>query len=327
MSTRLSFLALALAAPLAAQSFVVPAGTDPAVGTCNAYPFGTSDMRYQALIPAADLGNAPGVIAGFSLSPCSSGVRMMQSITVKLAEYSGTTMTTTFDTNLNSPGPAVTVLDQLDYEWRMVANTWNDIGLQVPFPYSGANALVVEILVRGSSGVSGSTHREGTHQRMYAGSYSGQTTGSSSTAAFKMRVLMGDASTQTFGSGCQGSNGLVPEFSLSGTAQLGTNLDFVCSDTLASTGVLFLIGTNNQQPVFPFDLTGVGAPGCRLYHAIGAQVFAPADSLGTARLTLPLPADPNLVYIAVYASALVFDGGANAAGAVTTNYGRILLGN
>jgi hypothetical protein len=309
-----------------AQSFVVPSGTVPSTGTCNVFPFGTTDMRYQALILAADLGSTAGVISGFALAPCSTGVRTMTGLTVKMAHYSGATMGTTFDTNLNSPGPVFTVLDTVNHKWVMVGNAWNEVGLQIPFVYNGVDNLVVDILVTGSAGVSGAMHREATHQRVYLGGYTGQLAGTNGgNTAFKMKVFLGEANTQLFGAGCTGSAG-VPAFSFSGTAQIGTPLGLDCVNAPPGAPTLFLVGSANMLPVFPVDLTPLGATGCTLYHSIRFLVVVNADGSGHASLGLPLPADPSLIGTALYFSALVFDPLANPAAITASNYGRALLG-
>ncbi len=319
--------ALLLSSALCSQSFVVPPATSPAVGTCNVFPFGTSDMRYQALVRASELGSTAGVISGFALAPCTTGVRTMRQITVKLAHFNGGAMSTTFDSNLNTPGPAQTVLDTTNHQWRMVANTWNSVGLQDPFFYNGTDDLVVEITVLGSSGVSGAMHREATNQRVYLGSYTGQLTGTNGgNTAFKMKLHLGDANTQLFGASCAGSASTAA-FSFTGTAQLGTNLDFVCSSGPPSMPVYFLIGFDNHLPFFPFDLGGFGATGCTLYHDITVAVGSFSDPVGTSTLTLGIPPIPSLAGLLLYASAMVVDPPANSAGFTTTNYGRALVGN
>lgn len=310
-----------------AQSFVVPPGTTPVNGACNSHPFNTTDMRYQAQVRAVELGNTPGIISGIAFAPCTSGVRSMRQIRVRLAHFNGGTMSTTFDANLTAPGPAQTVLDTTEHHWHMVANTWNEIGLQVPFSYNGVDDLVVELLVIGSSGVSGAVRREGTNQRVFLGGYTGQTTGTNGgNNAFKLKLCFGDASTQLFGQSCQGSAG-IPAFALHGTAQLGTNLDLVCSSALPSSPVYFMAGFDTRRPVFPFDLGFAGASGCTLYHDITASAGVLTDPAGTATLTLAVPTAAPIAGIALYASALVLDLGANPAGITTTNYGRALLGN
>ena len=61
-----------LAGSLSAQSFYIPTNT-PTVGTANAFPFNTTNMRYQALLLATDLNSTPALITGFSLAPSASG--------------------------------------------------------------------------------------------------------------------------------------------------------------------------------------------------------------------------------------------------------------
>lgn len=321
------FATLLVSSLVTAQSFVVPPGTTPVNGTCNAFPFSTSDMRYQAQVRAVELGSTPGIISGIAFAPCTSGVRSMRQIRVRLAHFNGGTMSTTFDSNLNTPGPAQTVLDTTDHRWHMVANAWNEIGLQDAFFYNGVDDLVVEVLVIGSSGASAATHREGTNQRVYLGSYTGQATGTNGgNTAFKLKLFLGDANTQLFGQSCQGSAG-IPAFALNGTAQLGTNLDLVCSSAPPSSPVYFMVGFDTHLPFFPFDLGFAGASGCTLYHDVTASAGVLTDPAGTATLTLAIPTAAPIAGIALYASALVLDLGANAAGVTTTNYGRALLGN
>ncbi|MBI5850270.1 MAG: hypothetical protein HZB39_04415 [Planctomycetes bacterium] len=320
-------LALVLASSISAQSFLVPPGTSPTVGTCNVFPFGTSDMRYQALVRATELGNTPGVISGFALAPCSTGVRTMRAITVRFAHLNLGALSTTFDTNLNSPGPAQTVLDTVNHSWRMVANTWNSVGLQDPFFYNGSDDLVVEITVYGSSGVSGAMHREATNQRVYLGSYSGQPTGTNGgNTAFKMKLHFGDANTQLFGASCPGSVSTA-SFSFNGTAQLGTQLDLVVTNGPPSMPAYVLLGFDAHMPLFPMDLAVVNAQGCVLYHDVTVAVGVFSDPAGGSVLSLALPPIPSLAGLFFYSSAVLIDPAANAAGFTTTNYGRALLGN
>jgi hypothetical protein len=294
------------------QTYLIPPNTLPNLGTCNAFPFNTTDMRYQALVRASELGSTPGIISGISFAQCaSSGAKSFATITV----------------NLNSPGPALTVLNSVRYVWNVTADVWNDIGLQVPFPYNGKDNLVVEVLVTGRGGVSSATHRDNTNQRVYLGSYTGQLTGTDGgNTAFKMRILMGDASTQSFGAGCAGSKG-VPAFSFVGTAQLGKTLGLDCVNLPAPSVALLLMGFDSRLPVFPVDLTAMGAPGCTLYHDIALAIPAPVDASGHAQVGLPIPNVVALKHLILYFSYASMDPPANKAGITTSNYGRALLGN
>ncbi len=199
-----------LTASLSAQSFYIPSNT-PTVGTANAFPFNTSDMRYQALIRATELNSTPELITGFSLAPSTSATLMYGPVTMKMAHLASPTLSTTFDNNLAAG--AVTTMDVPHFVWPVTANTWMDIDLQTPFLYNGVDNVVVEFLV--TARVTGSAmRRDATNQRVYLGSYTGQPIGTDGgLTAFKMRVITGDASTATFGRGCAGSNLLTPTVS------------------------------------------------------------------------------------------------------------------
>ncbi len=313
-----------LAAMAPAQSFYVPSDT-PTVGTCNAFPFSTSDMRYQALILASDFGNAPTMIRGFSLAPCTTGERTFTRITMKLAHLAAPTLATTFDQNLAAG--AATVMDIPSYTWQMTAHQWNDVDLQVPFAYNGVDNLVVEFLVTGSTGAGGNMHRDATHQRVYAGSYTGQLTGTNGgLTAFKMRLIAGDASLQVFGAGCTGSNTLRPSLSFNGTAQRGTTLAVHLADALPSTPLALHVGTSSAFP-FPLDLAVAGAPGCLLYHDVFFVAPLSSDPLGTAALAFPLPRFQNTIGLLLYFQWAAADLSANSLGLTTSSYGRALVGN
>lgn len=324
LSIRSFLVAAALVGASSAQSFFVPTDT-PATGTCNAFPFSTTDMRYQALILASDLGNAPAIIRGFSLAPCSSGVRSFTRITMKMAHLAATTLSTTFDQNL-AAGP-LTVMDIPSYTWNLTANVWNDVDLQVPFPYNGVDNVVVEFLVTGSSGAGGTMHRDATHQRVYLGSYAGQLTGTNGgLTAFKMRLITGDGSLQVFGAGCVGSNSLQPALSFAGTGQLGTALGVQLDGVLPTVPAVLHFGSSTASP-FPLDLSASGAPGCFLYHDVWFALPLLSDPLGQASVSFNLPRFRTAIGLLLYFQWAAVDLPANALGVTTSSYGRALVGN
>lgn len=316
---------IALATGLSAQSFYVPSNT-PSTGTCNAFPFATTDMRYQALLTQSDLGGAPVWITGFGLAPCSTGVRSMLQITMRIAPLAATTLSTTFDNNLAAG--ATTVLSASNFKWSMVANTWSDLDLQVPFFYSGTGSVVVELLVVGSSGASGSMHRDATNQRVYLANYTGQATGTDGgLTAFKMRVITGDASAWTFGAGCAGSNTLVPTLSFSGDSKLSSTLTVQQTAALPLAVTALVIGSTTAGPNFPVDLTPLNAPGCLLYTDPLVVLGTLSDASGASAIPLGIPSSPSYVGVKVYTQWLNLDAQANGLGLTTSNYGRVLIGN
>ncbi|MFO1050937.1 MAG: hypothetical protein U1F36_01825 [Planctomycetota bacterium] len=314
---------------LRSQSVLVPPGITPSpvTGACNSFPFDTTDMRYQVLVTAGDLGNTPRVISGLALAPCTTGARVMASLRIRMAHLAASTLSHTFAQNLGNPGPAVTVLDTSNHHWQMTADTWNEIGLQRPFAYDGSSNLVIEVLVFGTSGDPGAVQRASTNERVFLGSYTNQPTGTSTgSMAFKMRLHCGDANLQLFGAGCSGSAG-TPQFDVAGSGQLTTPLVLQCHGAPAQAPVIFTAGISNALPLYPRDLAGFGAPGCILWHDIVASTVVVADNSGDSSFSMVVPSASNLVGAALYTSAIVWDPPANALGATTTNYGRVLLGN
>lgn len=315
----LTFVGLA-----SAQSFFVPTDT-PGTGTCNAFPFSTSNMRYQALVMASDLGAAPTLIRGFSLAPCANGVRSFSRITMNMAHLAAPTLSTTFDQNLAAGH--VTVMDIPNYTWNLTANVWNDVDLQVPFAFNGVDNVVVEFLVTGSTGANGNMRRDGTHQRVYLGNYTGQLTGTNGgLSAFKMRLITGDASLQVFGAGCVGSNSAQPSLSFNGTGQLATPLGVELNGALANTPVVLHFGSSSAFP-FPIDLAASGAPGCFLYHDVFLALPLSSDASGQASVSFTLPRFRTAIGLLLYFQWAGVDLAANQLGVTTSSYGRALVGN
>lgn len=313
---------VAMAGSLPAQSFYVPNANPRGVAN-NAFPFNTSDMRYQALVTAADLGSLPALITGFALQPASTGVRTFTQVTMKMAHLSSPTLSTTFDQNLAAG--AITTMDVANWSWYLTADTWTEVDMQVPFFFNGVDNVVVEFTVYGGSGAAGGMWREGTHPRLYLGNYTGQPTGTlSNNSAFKMRFLVGDAGLGRFGQGCAGSNQLTPALSFSGSSQLGQTLTYELTNAFASTPAFLTVGFWIGFP-FPLDLAPYGMPGCTAYVPSLAISTAVTDPAGAGSLQLQIPNNAALTGLFYYAQWFPLD---LTSGTLTaSNYGRILVGN
>ena len=129
---------------LTAQSFYVPADT-PGTGTANAFPFNTSDMRYQALVLASELGSTPAMIRGFALAPSANGTLAYAQVTMKMAHLASPTLSTDFATNLAAG--ATTTMDQPNWVWPVTGNVWNQVDMQTPFFFNGVDNVVVVDLI------------------------------------------------------------------------------------------------------------------------------------------------------------------------------------
>lgn len=90
------------------------------------------------------------------------------------------------------------------------------------------------------------------------------------------------------------------------------------------TIALGLIGTSNVQwealPL-PFDLTSIGLPGCALYCSQDVVLPLPTFSNGSAKILVPLAADPGLAGIRWYAQFIVIDDRVNPAFPVALSNG------
>jgi len=320
-TTMLACLA-AIAASLPAQSFYIPTNT-PSTGTNNVFPFGTSTMRYQALIRVTELNSTPALITGFGLAAGSTAVCSYGPVTMKMAHLASPTLSTTFDVNLAAG--AVTTMDVPAFVWPVTASVWNDIDLQTPFVYNGVDNLVVEFLVtQGTLGTA--LKRDATNQRVYLGSYAGQLVGTNGgNTAFKMRVITGDATLARFGRGCAGSNSLTPNLTLTGSSQIGQTFTSDLSNALPNALCFVALGFSSALP-FPIDLSVYGMTGCWAYVSAVATLLTIADGAGAASTSTTLPNDPGLVGLVIYSQYAPLDAGAPG-GLTTSNYGRALVGN
>ena len=229
MRTLLACIVLATAT-LPAQSFFIP-DVDASTGSCNVFPFGSTggaNIKYQQLVSAAELGNAPGLITGIGFAQCGEGIHHFDSLEVRLAHKPGNpTLVANFALNLQND--VTTVVAGSNYDWNLPASSWQEVGLQQAFAYNGVDNLIVEVTARGSqwtaTGALGSSGmRAGSHQRVYANNWtsappaSGTLTG---TFALKVEIDMGVAKVSSYGRGCAGSSGLAPRMAVIGLPQLG----------------------------------------------------------------------------------------------------------
>jgi|GEM_PF-3218808 len=146
-----------------------------------------------------------------------------------------------------------------------------------------------------------------------------------------------DASTgaaTTFGRSCwRAGHADVQSNGIADRALLGGTL--VCT-TDGPTGRLALltIGASNQQwgkNKLPFDLAGLGAPGCFVYASQDFSVGRVVGALqnfptGAAQWELPLPKDAGLVGARVYTQWFFFDPTANALSLTATNGASTTIG-
>ncbi|MBK8096097.1 MAG: hypothetical protein IPK26_03270 [Planctomycetes bacterium] len=128
------------------------------------------------------------------------------------------------------------------------------------------------------------------------------------------------------GVGCAGNLG-VSQLAATSRPLIGRSL--VMTASAAPTWVVFALGQTatqwNGSPL-PLSLTGFGMPGCDLAMAPEHLSFATASG-GAASIAWTVPMSPALVGGVLFAQALVSAPGTNAAGAVVSNTGRLVIGS
>jgi PKD repeat protein len=130
------------------------------------------------------------------------------------------------------------------------------------------------------------------------------------------------------GNGCANSLGAVSGLSSTSAPTVGGTLS-VDVDNLPQDVAIMVLGWSTSSSVFgplPFDLTGLGAPGCFGLVSPDSNTLL-IGSAGTATYTLSIPNLPALVCAPIYNQALVLDGAANALGAVMSDAGTGIVGN
>ncbi|HEX5053403.1 MAG TPA: hypothetical protein VFZ65_16620 [Planctomycetota bacterium] len=318
---------LALGTQALAQNWYVP-DNDATMGTINVIPFGSTgtgsfyNCRMQVRATAAELGGLPNLITGLGFAAGGTGRAHYTTLDIVMDHIpAAQALSTTFASNLTVN--AVPVLSAANYTWNVTANTWNEVGLQIPFVFNGVDDVIIDITT--TEGTAPSGMRRGTNQRIYATSASGPTgpTGTSSASATKFEISMLTARVSSYGDGCPGSNG-TPLLGFSGSAQVGNTVAFNLSNGVQNGLALLLAGTTNAFP-FPFELTPLSAPGCYAYTDLAFTSIVLLDPAGAG--TVPLPIPPALVGFLFYTQYACLDLAANPFGFTTSNYGRVLTGN
>lgn len=126
-----------------------------------------------------------------------------------------------------------------------------------------------------------------------------------------------------FGTGCPGTAG-TPSLSLVAAPRIGQVFSLAVSG-MQPAGGAFAVAIGQSTTLagstpLPFDLGGIGAPGCQLYiDILGYLVLT--HTTGSGQYDFPIPNDTNLVGAPVANQATVFDPPANPLGLVFSNAG------
>lgn len=123
-----------------------------------------------------------------------------------------------------------------------------------------------------------------------------------------------------YGAGCAAA-GHAPWLGANGQPVLG-NAGFALQlhDGVPGGGALCWLGFSKRYafglPQLPFELTAFGAPGCKVLAEQVALRFLLHDAQGVATMPLPLPNDPSLHRLLLFAQGAALVPGANALGAL-----------
>ena len=331
MKTTAWILSLLLSSAAFSQNCFYGPDNDPTTGTVNVGGFGSGNRKYQMLVHASDLGSLPALISEISFAASGTGIRRHDSLRIRMDHFLGTTLSLTFAQNLTNP---ITVLDVREHKWHNIADTWNRVGMQRPFLFNGRDNVLIEIESMGVTGLTSGMRRDSVRYRITA-SWTGSVpppaaASSGSLAAHKIQLCSGLADTWRFGEGCPGSNLQVPNLAYLGTGRIGTVFTAQLSGAAPLVPALLLVGFNNATFAslvpLPFDLTGLGAPGCPLYVDFTAVQGTVTDPAGLGQVPTAVPNTPALINLRVYQQFMPLDQAANALGLTTSNYGRVLLG-
>ncbi|MHC4812764.1 MAG: hypothetical protein ACYTKC_10055 [Planctomycetota bacterium] len=344
LSSAVAVAAAVLALPATAQTRIYNADNVATTGSCNVIPFGSiglsttwSNQKYQSIVPASKFGSKVGAICSLGFAACATGIKKFQTIEIKMDYFQGTgsTLTTTFSNNISSK--AVTVLSAKNYVFHTTQGQWSHVGLQRPFLYvPNLGHLVVQVTVTGAEG-SGYNFRTGNSAtsggfvpRLYAfgGTWVGGVPPAKGTlntqSGLKMEIGFDAASLDTFGVGCPGSNTLTPALTLSGSSALGKSLTVSLANALPNAGVFFVVGLGVTAT--PTDMAPFGAPNCSIFTSLDLILPTTANASGALSSQFTVPNVSTLVCTKIYVQFFPHDKQANAFGASSSNYGRVLVG-
>jgi hypothetical protein len=149
--------------------------------------------------------------------------------------------------------------------------------------------------------------------------------GNLTTGAPRLRLCVDRAELSLSGIACGGIHNTPPLLGLQGTPSLGSQTIFWLSNVPANGFALLAFGFDNSPP-YPMDLGTQGAPGCQLYFPIAFTTAVFADPLGLGQHVVTIPNSLGLLGTIVLGQYVALEPGSNTLGALTSNYGRVLVG-
>ncbi|MFO1078258.1 MAG: hypothetical protein U1E73_11110 [Planctomycetota bacterium] len=307
---------------------------DPTTGTCNVFPFGQAQMRYQQLVEAQDLPNHPGIIRDIAFTPCGTGSTTYTSLQVTLAHTSVTSLSTanTFDSNLQNPALGQVVLAG-SVTYNYTSGEWSNLGLTSGFNYDGVSNLIIDVQAVGGTQ---SFHRDATRWRSWNSNIAATNPSNSAATALKVRLTIecpvAQRAISPFNEGCgpniNGPLGIgtgTPGTGGAGYPVLGGTHELLMRFGPASGLGAFVLGFNNGSP-YPQPLPG--APGCfQRVDNIGVLITTFQATGFSVPVPFALTGDPVWCGLTYYVQGAALWPGANALGVITSNVLTMTIGN
>jgi len=345
---RLALLILLLlpAAPLEAQIqpvYLPDASLATALANSNNYyPFGHMKMHYQQLYDKQDMGGANLFrfmqlrSSGSSYAgPNYGGFMIEMEMSVGETPVQWSSATNTWATNNPKPIPVISrqwvlmpiLLDANPTSWYIT------LPFEKPVPYTGQNHFCFEVIVYANS-----RNRTGSYQldfasggttratRVYETSNITGPTASSLSKNQGLAIRLGTMAASVpimrfYGTACPGSQQNPLHYVCRELPHLGGQLTMGVAAALPQAPMLLTVGNRNNQwgPfTLPFDMSGVGAPGCFLNASVVLALSTQADGSGNASQSLTVPSNQALQGASLYMQWYGVDVKANALGLVTS---------
>ena len=132
------------------------------------------------------------------------------------------------------------------------------------------------------------------------------------------------------GTGCPGSGRTFPSLGITAIPKVGQNLSITVARAPANSNAICFLGFSTTtwmgQIALPFDLTGLGAPGCSVLVDLRAGAALTTDAAGAAALPVSVPNQRSLLGMQFAAQWVVTDPAANALGLITSGGGLATIG-
>ena len=316
------------------QTFIPIPDDLPAVGTCNAFPFGSATFTYAARIPTTFMDPINTEVRDLAFAPCGSGTFMAPEFKMALGHVPNP-LPVPFTNPVITAGVVVSLGSFLDlvivhdsdvmgpFQWVYTQDNWSPMGYAAQsgtgFTWDTVNDVGFFVTHQAATGTS-TMHRTNTEPfRVYtSGVYQAPSSSGSGANGLKMRLEVAPsvppvASLTFIGTGCVGSSGLPMTLSSLQVPFIGNpifSLD-LSDGPATSTAYLFVATALASNP---FNLGG----GCNVYldlvsmQTLISQGVSPIGPLatgptGATSWSLPIPPDPGIAGLRIVFQAAAVD--------------------